>query len=130
MSQRSHHFPKLLANVYMIHFKGSFQFLFLCKPQKSGVIWVYSMFPQITQKILATDTFHWLVVIHNSQPSIDIQSEKNNDSVFLTFQKICNKITRKVYILRLWKLIKDTTRRYLHCMCCFFLTLETVFSFI
>ena len=32
MSQRSNCLPKLLANVYMVPFKGSEQFLFLCKP--------------------------------------------------------------------------------------------------
>ena len=53
MSQRPNDLPKLLANVYMVPFKESVQFLFLCKPCV-----VYSMFPHITQKILTTDTFH------------------------------------------------------------------------
>ena len=64
MSQRSNHLPKLLANVCMVPFKESGQFLFLCKPCV-----VYSMFPHITQKILTTDTFHWLALIPNSQLS-------------------------------------------------------------
>ena len=84
MSQRSNHLPKLLANVYMVPLKESVQFLFLCKPCV-----VYSMFPHITQKILTTDTIHWLVLIPNSQLSIVIQFDKNNHSVFLKLQKIC-----------------------------------------
>ena len=55
------------------------------------------MFPHITQKLLTTDTFHWLVLIPNSQLSIVIQFEKNNHSVFLKLQKICKKITKRLY---------------------------------
>ena len=108
MSQTSNHLPKLLANAYMVPFKGSVSFLFLCKPCV-----IYSMFPHKTQKILTTDTFRWLLLIPNSQLSIDIQFEKNSHSVFLKLQKI---FIFLVYILRLWKLTKDNTRRCLHCM--------------
>ena len=126
MSRRSKLFLKLLANVYIVPLKRSVQFLFLCKPPKSGALWVYSMFLQIVKKILTTDTIHWLVVIPNfssyrysvweKQPlgflkiSENLQ-ENNKKTVFL------------VQSMRLGKLIKGNTCRYLHCMYRFFLIL-------
>ena len=126
MSQRSNHLPKLLANVYTVPFKESVQFLFLCKPCV-----VYSMFPHITQKILTTDTFHWLALIPNSQLSYRYSVWEKQPLGFLKTSEDLQENNKKtvflVYILRLWKLIKDNTRRCLHCMYSFFLTLETVF---
>ena len=129
MSQRSNHLPKLLANVYMVPLKESVQFLFLCKPCV-----VYSMFPHITQKILTTDTFHWLALIPNSQLSYRYSVWEKQPLGFLKTSENLQENNKKtvflVYILRLWKLIKDNTSRCLHCMYSFFLTLETVFSYI
>ena len=71
----------------MVPFKGSVQFLFLCKPQKSGALSVYPMFPHITQKILTADTFHWLVLIPDSHLSIDIQFAKKQPLRFLNISE-------------------------------------------
>ena len=92
MSQRSNHPPKLLANhpskllANVAYFWGL---------HKNGALWVYSMFPHITQKILTTDTFHWLALIPSSQLSVDIQFEKNNHLVFLTLTK--SEKTKRLY---------------------------------
>ena len=113
----------------MVPFKESGQFLFLCKPCV-----VYSMFPHITQKILTTDTFHWLALIPNSQLSYRYSVWEKQPLGFLKTSENLQENNKKtvflVYILRLWKLIKDSTRHYLHCMYSFFLTLHTVFPYI
>ena len=89
------------------------------------------MFSHITQKILTTDTFHWLVLIPNSQLSYRYSVWEKQPLGFLKTSENLQENNKKtvflVYILRLWKLIKDNTRRCLHCMYSFFLTLETVF---
>ena len=113
----------------MVPLKESGQFLFLCKPCV-----VYSKFPHITQKILTTDTFHWLTLIPNSELSYRFSVWEKQPLAFLknseNLQENNKKTVFLVYILRLWKLIKDNTSRCLHCMYSFFLTLETVFSYI
>ena len=92
------------------------------------------MFSHITQKILTTDTFHWLVLIPNSQLSYRYSVWEKQPLGFLKTSEDLQENNKKtvflVYILRLWKLIKDNTSRCLHCMYSFFLKLETVFSYI
>ena len=51
--------------------------------------WTYTRFPQTTQNILTTDTFHCL-----KQIFAYIQFDKKYPSDFLSFKKICEKIER------------------------------------
>ena len=53
-------FKSRLQNRY---FKGNAQFLFLCNLPKSDTLGVFITFPQIIQKTLNKDIFHWLEVL-------------------------------------------------------------------
>ena len=59
------------------------------QPLKLGASWAYTTFPWITQKIVTTDTFHWLELI-----TTDLSSslEKTSIKFFLIFQKIYEKV--------------------------------------
>ena len=97
----------------------------MCKPQKWGALWVYSMFPHVTHRhiSLTTDTFNSLVLIPNFQLSYRYSVSQKQPLGFLKTSENLQKNNKKtaflVYILRVWKLIYS-----------FFLTLETVFFYI
>ena len=96
----------------------------MCKPEKWGALWVYSMFPHVTHRhiSLTTDTFNSLVLIPNFQLSYWYSVSQKQPLGFLKTSENLQKNNKKtaflVYILRVWKLIYS-----------FFLTLETFFLY-
>ena len=67
----------------MSEIKGNTQLLSCITQKKSAASWVYTMFPQITQKIITADTYYWLekITVILSIPKI-FSLRKNNPSVF------------------------------------------------
>ena len=106
--------------------KGNAQFLFWCKPRKSGAWGVCITFPQITQKIPTKDIFHWLELITEILSFLQIFSVRKTITLLFNISENLLDDQQKNYIsFRFWAF--ETKWQIIYAATYyFFLTLRTV----
>ena len=118
-----------MFNLVEFTIKENAQFIFLCNPQKASASRFCITFPQITQKILTKDIFHWLKLITKILSFQRIFSvRKTTTQPFKYFRKSARK-SKNNYISDIFRGFKSKLQiihpiTYIHC---FFLNLINVF---
>ena len=107
-----YNFISLVCCVYKV------QFCVLWNSQKSGASRVFITFPQITQKILTKDMFHWLELITEILSFLQIFSVRKATAQFFIILETLPKYQQKtIFPAYFWSLkqITDSSCAYLHC---------------